>query len=337
MIPLRVGVIGYGYTGRIHAQAYNARQDAQLVAIADADERQLAELPANVRGCRSYQELLESEVQAVSICLPTHLHCPVALQALSRGKHVLVEKPIAVNLNEARRMMQAAEAARRVLYVGMTHRFYPELRGAKKRLDAGDIGAVVACNDCVLEHLGFLSLPPWYLEKRFAGGGTVLTSGIHLVDRVRWFVGDEVATVTGTAGNPYFCADVEDAGQMFLRFRGGISAQLTMAFMRESHPLVCDLQLIGTRGSITVHTWRGYDLWNGQGRQERIFYTDEPHREKVLVGVAGEIAEFCRAIAEERTPWPSVEESTAALAIVMAYYRSAANGVAVAPGGLNGG
>jgi predicted dehydrogenase len=335
MIPLRVGVIGYGYTGGIHAQVYREHPGAQLVAIAETDERRLTDVPPDVQVCKTYQELLETDIHAVSICLPTHLHCLVALEALDRGKHVLVEKPIAVNLDEAQRMLKASKAAGRILYVGMTHRFYPEVREAKKRLDEGDIGTVVACNDCALEHLGFLSLPPWYLQKKFAGGGAALTSGIHLVDRVRWFLADEVSMVTGTAGNPYFGADVEDAGQMFLRFRGGVSAQITMAFMREPHPLVCDLQVIGTRGSITVHTWRGYELWNSQGREERILYTDEPHREKVRIGVAGEIAEFCAAIAEARVPWPSAEESTSALEIVMAYYQAAANGRAIAMGGVN--
>ena len=335
MIPLRVGVIGYGYTGGIHAQAYGAHPGTRLVAIAERDEQRLSHVPPGIQVYGTYQELLEADIQAVSICLPTHLHCPVALEALDRGKHVLVEKPIAVNLDEAQRMLRAAKVAGRILYVGMTHRFYPEVREAKKRLDEGDIGDVVACNDCALEHLGFLSLPPWYLQKRFAGGGAALTSGIHLVDRVRWFAGDEVSMVTGTTGNPYFGADVEDAGQMFLRFRGGVSAQITMAFMREPHPLVCDLQVIGTRGSITIHTWRGYELWNGRGHEERIFYTDEPHREKVRVGVAAEIAEFCAAIVEDRVPWPSAEDSTSALDIVMAYYQASATGVAVAVGGVN--
>jgi predicted dehydrogenase len=335
MIPLRVGVIGYGYTGRIHADAYSRCRDAQLVAIADTDKQRLMDLPRGVQGHTAYLNLLDSDIEAVSICLPTHLHCPVAIEALSRGKHVLVEKPIAMDLDESRRMMQAADAAGRILYVGMTHRFYPEVREAKQRLDDGAIGTIVACNDCALEHLGFLSLPPWYMQKRFAGGGTVLTSGIHLVDRVRWFMGDEVCQVAGAAGNPYFGADVEDAGQMFLRFRNGVSAQITMAFMREPHPLVCDLQLIGTRGSITVHTWRGYELWNERGQEERIFYKEEPHRDKVLAGVAGEVAEFCGAIAEERVPWPSARESTAALEVVMAYYRAAASGEPVPLGGLH--
>ena len=60
---------------------------------------------------------------------------------------------------------------------------------------AGAIGEIVACTDCALEHLGFLDLPPWYLQKQFAGGGAALTSGIHLVDRLRWFTGGEVKAV----------------------------------------------------------------------------------------------------------------------------------------------
>jgi predicted dehydrogenase len=324
--PLRIGIIGYGYTGKIHAQACMAQAGARLAAIADSDAERLNDLPPGVRACRSYEELLESGVDAVSICLPTHLHCKVAVDALERGKHVLVEKPIAVNLAEAQGMLRAAKGAGRVLYVGMTHRFYPELREAKKLIDEGAIGRIVACNDCALEYFGFLNTPPWYMQKRWSGGGPALTSGIHLVDRLRWFTGDEVQLVTGSAANPYFGADVEDAGQMFLRFRGGISAQVTVAFLREPHPLVCDLQVIGTQGSITVHTWRGYDLWNGSGHREKIFYTDQPHVEKVQVGIEGEMSEFCGSIAEGRDPWPSTEDNIRSLQVILAYYRAAETG-----------
>jgi predicted dehydrogenase len=329
MTPVRVGVIGYGYTGKIHAQACLKHAGVRLVAIADADSDRLKDLPPGVRACRNYEELLESGVDAVSICLPTHLHCKVAVDVLGRGKHVLVEKPIAVNLDEAQCMLRAARAAGRVLYVGMTHRFYPELREAKKLVDDGAIGSIVACNDCALEHLGFLNTPPWYMQKKFSGGGPALTSGIHLVDRLRWFTGDDVQMVAGSTANLYFGADVEDAGQMFLRFRGGVSAQVTVAFMREPHPLVCDLQVIGTRGSITIHTWRGYDLWNASGHREKIFYTDQAHPTKVQVGIEGEMAEFVASIAEGRAPWPSAEDSTLALQVILAYYRAAETGRAI--------
>lgn len=336
MSPLRVGVIGYGYTGKIHAQALLAETGARLTAVADSQSDRLSGLPPGVRGYANHEELLRSEVDAVSICLPTYLHCTVALDALRCGKHVLVEKPIAVNVEEAQNMLQAARTAGRVLYVGMTHRFYPELREAKKLIDDGAIGDIVVCTDCALEQLGFLDLPSWYLQRQFAGGGAALTSGIHLVDRLRWFAGDEVKAVSGSAANPYFGSDVEDAAQMFLRFQGGISAEITLAFLREAHPLVCDLRIIGSRGTIVVHTWHGYDLWNASGHQKKIIYADEPHVTKVRVGIAGEIAEFCSSIAAGRAPWPSAEESTRALAVVMAFYRAAKNGEMVQLGDVHG-
>ena len=335
MSPLRVGVIGYGYTGRIHAQALLAEPGARLTGIADSQPDRLRDLPLGVRGYANYEELLKSEVDAVSICLPTYLHCQVGLAALACGKHVLVEKPVAVNLDEAERMLHAARAAGRVLYVGMTHRFYPELREAKKLVDDGAIGEIVACTDCALEHLGFLDLPPWYLQRRFAGGGAALTSGIHLVDRLRWFTGDEVKAIVGLAANPYFGADVEDAAQMLLRFQRGVSAEITLAFMRDPHPLVCDLRVIGIRGTIVVHTWRGYELWNASGHNEKVVYTDEPHVAKVQAGIAGEIAEFCASIASGRAPWPSAEESTRSLAVIMAFYRAAKSGEMMELGDLN--
>lgn len=299
---------------------------ARLTAVAEHAGEKLADLAPNIRPYKSCQELLESDVDAVSICLPTHLHCQAAIDALESGKHVLLEKPMAATLPEAERILRAARTAGRVLYVGMTHRFYPELREAKRLIDEGAIGLIVACNDCALEHIGFLNTPSWYLEKKISGGGPALTSGIHLVDRLRWFTGDEVEYVAGSAGNPYFSRDVEDAGQMFLRFRRGTSAQITVAFLREPHPLVCDLQVIGTRGSITVHTWRGYEFWNAAGHKEKIFYTDEPHRTKVQVGIEGELNEFCNSIAEGREPWPSAEEHIRSLAVIQAYYRAAETG-----------
>jgi predicted dehydrogenase len=326
MLPLRFGIIGYGYTGRIHAQARMSQTSARLIAIAECVAEKVNDLSPDIRLYKNYEEVLESDVDAVSICLPTHLHCKVAIDALERGKHVLVEKPIAPTLPEAQRMLRAAKTAGRVLYVGMTHRFYPELREAKRLVDEGAIGAIVACTDCCLEHIGFLNTPRWYLEKRFSGGGPALTSGIHLVDRLRWFTGEEVECVAGSVRNSYFGGDVEDAGQMFLRFHGGVSAQITVAFLREPHPLFCDLQVIGTKGSITVHTWRGYELWDAAGHKERIFYTNEPHRAKVQVGIEGELSEFCNSIAEGREPWPSAEEHIQALKVIQAYYRAAEAG-----------
>ena len=102
----------------------------------------------------------------------------------------------------------------------------------------------------------------------------------------------------------------------------GRSAQLSFGLLAEPHPLVCDLELIGTRGSLVVHTWRGYELRTGRGVERHEVYTDEPHVDKVVFGIRGEIAEFCAAIQEGREPKPSVKESTRALRVIEAAYRS---------------
>jgi myo-inositol 2-dehydrogenase/D-chiro-inositol 1-dehydrogenase len=325
MKPCRVGIIGFGYTGRLHARAWELN-GGQVIAVADPNRALASGIQQPAKLCEDALELLASDVDCVSICVPTWLHHRMTLDSLAAGKHVLVEKPIAVDMREAHEMLDAARSAGKQLYVGMTHRFYPELREAKSRIEAGEIGEIVSCNDSIIEHFGFLESPGWYLDRRLSGGGTVLTSGIHLIDRLRWFTGEDVTHVAGSASNPYFGSSVEDSAQMHLRFSSGLTAQVTFAWTREEHPLVCDLQLLGSAGSLTVHTWSGYDVHTASGTTTRTLYTTEPHQEKVLVGIAAEVREFCKSIQEQRDPWPSAEESTKALEVVMAFYRAVETG-----------
>jgi UDP-N-acetylglucosamine 3-dehydrogenase len=323
MDDLRVGVIGYGLMGKLHARGLESVPGTKFVAVAESNAERLAEAPVHVKTYQDYHELLETDIDAVSICLPHRWHCESTLAALAKGKHVMIEKPIAMNLTEAQTMTAAARKAGRTLFVGLTHRFYPELREAKHLIDDGAIGEVVACNDNALDNMAMLDLPPWYLDKSLAGGGAGLTDAVHLVDRLRWFTGDEVVAVAGSMGNPFFHASVDDLGQMFLQFRSGISATVTVTFMRWPHPVVCDLQVLGTEGSLTVHTWKGYDLFTPRRTVHKVVYTCEPHSEKVLVGIKGEFEEFYKSISENRTPWPSAEDSIKAMTILDAYYRAA--------------
>ena len=326
MPDLRIGVIGLGYIGRLHARAWAANSGARVVAVADPNPASRESAPDGARWFGDHRALLAENLDAVSICSPTHLHREMTIDALDSGKHVLLEKPIAVDMEEAGEIVAAAQRAGKLLFVGMTHRFYPELREAKRLLDEGAIGRLIMCRDSILEHLGMLTAPSWYLDKAQAGGGVVLSSGIHLVDRLRWFTGEEITEVAGAASNHYFGKPVEDAAQMFLRFRSGITAEIVFAFASHPRPLVCDLELVGSCGQLTVHTWRGYELDNQNGRFEKTFYTGEPHWQKVLIGLTAEVEEFCAAIRERRAPWPSADESTKALAAVAAFYRAVESG-----------
>jgi predicted dehydrogenase len=254
------------------------------------------------------------------------MHCEQTLAALAAGKHVLLEKPIATTAAAAARIGKAAEESGKSVLVGMTHRFYPEILAVRRLVEDGAIGEILMTRDCILEHFGFVNSPRWYLQPELAGGGTTLSSGVHLVDRVLWFLDEMPVSVSGFINNRFFNQQVEDSAQMTLGFESGRSAQITFGLFPEPHPLVCDLELIGTRGSIVVHTWSGYEVRSAAGTRQHDVYTSETHREKVLVGVSGEVRELCAALSEGRRPRPSIEESTRPVQVIEAFYRAARTG-----------
>lgn len=323
MNELRVGVIGFGYTGQLHLAACRQLSNLHVVGVADPVPQALEKVPGGVQRFADYRELLALDLDLVSVCVPTSLHASIACDALQAGKHVLIEKPIATTLADAERMIAKAADCNRLLYTGMTHRFYPEIRQAKQRVEDGEIGDVVLIRDSIFEAVGFLGGPSWYCDKNLAGGGTVLSSGVHLVDRVLWFANRVPTTVSGFTSNRMLGGEVEDTAQMSLGFDAHCAAQLLFGWLAEPHPLVCDLELTGTRGSIVVHTWQGYETRNAKGVTQYPIYTTESHQEKVLVGLRGEISEFCDAVREGREPWPSVRETTRAIQVVESFYEAA--------------
>jgi predicted dehydrogenase len=327
---LRFGIIGYGSIGKLHGRVLQETPGARLVAVADTNPSRSGEVDQKVLFFSDYQELLQSELEAVIIASPTALHFKAAIEALTRGKHVLVEKPMATTVEEAKTMCNVAREASRELLVGMTHRFYPELQEAKRMVDDGAVGDILMFTDTIIEPIGFLGLPPWYLDEQMAGGGVAMTDAIHLVDRLRWFAGSEVFQITGFTGNKQLMSSVEDFGQMFLWFTSDVTAQVTMTFMKAVHPLVCDLQVIGTKGSIIVHTWQGYTLNSSSGTHQKVIYQNEPHEHKVRVGLKAELKEFCDAIRGGYSPKPIPEDSLKALEIIRAFYRAAKQGTVVA-------
>ena len=325
MHKLRAGIVGYGYTGQLHSRAYD-RNGVQVTAIAETRPEVFATAAPQAQFFQDYRDLLQTDIDVVSVCVPTSLHYPVTLEALAAGKHVLLEKPIATTVHDADMMIESARKFGKILFVGMTHRFYPEIQEAKRILEDGGIGEIVMVRDSILEHFGFLNSPDWCLQPEVAGGGTVLSSGIHLVDRVAWFLKELPNSVSGYAQNSFLERGVEDAAQMSLGFPSGRCAQILFGFLREPHPLVCDLELIGTRGSVVVHTWKGYELRCGERSEYHETYGAESHAQKVLNGICKEVEEFCAAIQEGRNPSPSVEESTQALRITTAFYRACETG-----------
>jgi len=145
--PVKIGLVGTGEIGQVHAQAHAATEGTELclAALVQPEAEQRFSEQYTARLYPSFDTLLEdATVDAVDICLPNDLHRQFAVRALQAGKHVLCEKPIALTLDDADAMLDAARRADRFLMIGHVLRFWPEYRTAKEALDAGAVGQPLA-------------------------------------------------------------------------------------------------------------------------------------------------------------------------------------------------
>jgi len=176
--PGAVGLIGLGEIGQVHAAAIRQSPAARLVAVADTAPELLP--PFEARGVRGYRDagelIADAEVGTVCLCLPHHLHFPVTMTAIQAGQNVLVEKPLAIGLDEARLLVDAAAAAGVALGVSHNQLFYAPHAEAKRLIDTGAIGRPVLLR----LRLGMGPLwGGWRDSPDLAGGGLLADAGVH--------------------------------------------------------------------------------------------------------------------------------------------------------------
>lgn len=198
---VRIGLIGLGFMGRMHLAAYRKIEGAELVAVADKDERRAkGDLSGGwgnvggaaesidmtgVRGTTDFEELLGmEEVELVDICVPTPLHEDLAIAALERGKHVLCEKPLALTSDSAERIAAAAEKASGLFMPAMCMRFWPQWQWIKEAIDDGRFGAV---RSATFRRLA--PVPPGWYAQGDQSGGAILDLHIHDTDFVCYAFG----------------------------------------------------------------------------------------------------------------------------------------------------
>ncbi len=250
---MRFGLVGCGGIGQIRAQAFEATPELRLVAVSDLDPGR-AEAVARAREaaiCRDADSLLHrDDLDAVIVSTPPALHAEIACAALRAGKHVLVEKPLARSAAECRTILAAAAAANRFVATGFNYRFYPSVVKARECLDAGVIGEL----DHIRAYSGYTAADhgqPWLHEHDAMGGGALRDNGIHLLDLVRWFLG-EVDDVMGLRSNHVWrFPGCEDNGFALLRSDTGRLASL-QASWTEWAGYRFRIELYGERGCLTL-------------------------------------------------------------------------------------
>jgi predicted dehydrogenase len=214
MNKIRYGVIGIKGFGLLHCQFAKEHKKIELVAVADNDEEavKLKSKELKVKGFVDYREMLESGiVDAISIVTPHYLHSVIGIDCLKAGVHIFVEKPIAIRISEADRMIRIAKSNNLKICVGHQYRVHRTSRTMKYLLDTGAVGRIIR----VLWTWGlfrpekYFSEDVWRKTVQQAGGGILFTHAIHDLDLICWMIGKPIR-VNAMLGNQVHDIEGED-------------------------------------------------------------------------------------------------------------------------------
>lgn len=342
MRALRVGIIGSGGIAQSrHIPGYQRLEKVEVRALADVSPeaaQHAAERFSVPHVFADYRDLLAmSEIDVVSICTPNAFHMQQTVDALRAGKHVLVEKPIAVNAVEARAMIRAAKRAGKLLMVGYHNRFTSAAQTLKRAVEAGALGEVYFAEGIATRRRG---IPGWgvFTQKKLSGGGALVDIGVHILDLTLYLMGFPTpVAVSGVAaakigprpemtkalgGWPWDPKkfDVDDFGAAFVRFRGGASLVLKTSWAGHIGEEGWNSTLWGTDGGCQFSPPAIY-------RQEYGALVDvTPAMLPEVVGHYEEIRLFVEAIRKGLPSPAPAEEALVTQRILDAIYESSRTG-----------
>ncbi|GAA3578724.1 Gfo/Idh/MocA family oxidoreductase [Microlunatus spumicola] len=283
---LRAGVVGFGWAGRQHMDAYVQHPDVELVAIAGLEDGPRRELGAlygiDAAGqFRGYQEMIaDAGLDVISVATPTALHAPIAVAALDAGVHVLSEKPLAESAEKAASMVAAAHANDRVLDVSFNHRRRGDVKALKRLVDDGLLGDVYYAKAGWLRRSGIPGLGTWFTQRSLAGGGPLMDIGVHMLDMALHLMGEPRAEAVSAATYAEFgprgrggssgaaqgaradgtgAYEVEDLSTAFVRLSGGATLLLEASWASYVERDQLYLVLYGSEGGAVLGS---PDVWN---------------------------------------------------------------------------
>jgi UDP-N-acetyl-2-amino-2-deoxyglucuronate dehydrogenase len=318
----RTAVVGCGDVSVVHLAAIASLPDVELVAVCDTDPVRLADAEQRhgVLGFADHRQLIEElRPDVVHVCTPHDQHVPIALDFLESGIAVLLEKPVAHSVSEARRLVAAAEAHREVkIGVCLQNRYNPTVQALRDLVESGTLGTVSGSTASVLWHRtpDYYRARPWRGRREQSGGGVLINQAIHTLDLVQWLVGD-VVRVTGRAGTYDLgdVVDVEDTATLVLDHVGG-ARSVFFATLANAVDAPVTLELTTEHATALLHqdlTVRWHD-----GRTETVHEDSGPTAGRSYWGSshARLIADFYARLRDPEPFWIGPREALASLTII---------------------
>lgn len=336
--PLNFAVIGCGLIGRKRAAALARIGDARLTHACDLEATRAAEVAALVPSARPLTDhraaLADPGVAAVIVSTLNASLAPLTLEAVRAGKHVLVEKPGALNAAQLRTIRAAARETGARVRLGYNHRFHPALLKARELIDRGALGPLMFLR-ARYGHGGRKGYDrEWRADSALSGGGELIDQGVHLIDLAGWFLG-EFPTVSGHAATYFWDMKVDDNAFLSLRTAGGQTAWLHVSCTEWKN--LFSLELYGRDGKLAID-----GLGGSYGVERLTFYQMRPEMGPPDTTAwefprgddswAAETRAFLDDIRQDREPAPGLAEGIRTLEIVEQIYR--ASGFPVSEAGL---
>lgn len=255
MKKIRIGVIGLGWMGAVHGRNILANPKAELVGLCDADQAGARRfLKATGHRCEvytDYRRFLKGRLDAVVVTSPNALHAEMCVAAARAHKHVYCEKPMAITLDDCRRVREAVEKAHTQYLIGYHRRFNPLYQHVKGLLDQGRLGQPFMVESDYLHHVpGHLGIWSWLGKEKIAGSLFHAGSG-HNVDLIRYFCGDitEVSCMKGIFLPRMQQVETEDTAVAIFRFRNGAIGKVQCC-VGPIIPFTFNFRLYGTKGTV---------------------------------------------------------------------------------------
>ncbi|HAH86425.1 MAG: Gfo/Idh/MocA family oxidoreductase [Armatimonadota bacterium] len=340
MAKTKIGIIGVGGIAQgAHIPAFAKHEDVEILAVCDTREDVLNKVADEV-GAKyrftDYNDLLKiDEIDAVDVCTPNFMHVEPTVSALMSGKHVIVEKPIALNAEEGRAMVEASKKSGKQLMVAYCWRWNPGARALKRFVEAGDMGDIYYAKVQAMRRRG---IPGWgvFTQKDKQGGGPLIDIGCHLLDLTLWLMGHPKpvsvsgltyakfghrSDILGLMGQwDYKNFTVEDFAVGLIRFENGASLTIESSFAANIEKNILNSSLMGTEGGCQLDPLKIF-------REENKTLIDlTPTFLPTVKWHDEEIVEFIDAI-RNNTPVPVPgEEGLMVTSIIDAIYKSAEEG-----------
>ena len=328
MNSIRVGIVGCGKMGKRHADAIKFIKQIQLVGCTDIDEKKSTRLAQshNIKSYDSLESLLnDDKINAVIICTPNIYHKTHVISSLKAEKHVLVEKPLAINISECEEIISHAKKLPHLkVMVGQTHRFYPHNLKVKELINRGMIGLIKYISEYSLDP-GFIAgkgkTPKWIFKKSMVGNALMDT--VHAIDKVRWLTDSEFKSVyTSMIGSLTSETKAESMGSITFTLKNNAIFQLF--FLSPSWGIRDQsTRIVGTRG--VIHSTYGESVTLGKKNwKEFDFYGKHspPSFEHNLKGFQNELSAFANSIKKDEKPPVTIYDGKKSVEVVMAIIQS---------------